>query len=146
MKLASFEFIHAHPWQALETFAIYKPLNIYQELRTFLAVLLRDLLFTKLAVLILMAAAIGVFAPPQSLVGGSGALRLSGVITIVALCLGASTIPLIVAYPDDFLISDPAFLATTGLLLCLIWGVAKERSWARARGSKNLERSLPSAP
>ncbi len=139
MKAATFEFIRAHPRLALETYVIYKPLITFNELRAFFKQLLKDLGLAKLAILILLAAAIGLFAPLRA--AGSPVQRPPLLVGLVLLGLLCSMIPLIVAYPDDFLVSDPAYLSSTGLLFCLIWAVAGCIALVRREGLERAQAS-----
>lgn len=59
-------------------------------------------------------------------------LKFHQVTSVLAFCFVMSTAPLMVAYSDDYLIADQAFLAVTGVLFTLIWIVGWERLWKGA--------------
>lgn len=88
-------------------------------------------LFLVLLLPLLIAGGVGALAPPGSsskVKENAEPITFQHIATILAFCLAISAAPLIVAYPDDYLVADQAYLAVAGILFSVIWLFTEERS------------------
>lgn len=141
LRSAFFEFVRAHPAYAIKTFLIYKPLRLLENIGSFLAVSIHDLTPLDFSFFIAMIVVIGAVATSTK-VWEDFASRLRRLLLLVIFCCAASTIPLLVVYPTDFLIADPAYLVITVIVTFLIWVIASvERLFVPRRGTGGAART-----
>jgi hypothetical protein len=127
-----FEFVRKHPIYTLKMFFIQKPVLLIHHMRLFFSEVLGDLTLFDMLALTAMIVAIGVLAPAADEKREDGG-QFGRLLLLVTCCFAISTIPLLVVYPDDFLIADQAYLVVAIVVMGLVWGIVTERSVARRR-------------
>lgn len=135
VKAAFFEFVRAHPGYAIRVYFAYHPLALLQNLGDFLASLWLDLSWHQSGGLLLLLA-IGAVTPRRLDDASTPAPGYRTVSAVTLLCLGVSTLPLLIVYSSPFLISDPACLMVAAIAILAMWaaqaGVAALRRRLRS--------------
>ena len=127
VRNAFFEFVYHHRLYTFKTFMVYKPELLWYHIHNFLVEAIHELSPFGLITLIIMIVAIGLFCPTNERELGDAGWQIGKLLLLTAFCGAISAIPLLLAYPDDFLIADQAYLALAVIVVSAIWVIALGR-------------------
>lgn len=128
---AFFEFVRHHALYTFRTFVIYKPQLLWHHIHNFFIEAIQQLSPANTVTFIVMIVVAGLLSPSTEPEEGDAGWQIGKLLLLATFCAAISTIPLLLVYPDDFLIADQAYLAVTVMLLCPIGAIAGVQSLVR---------------
>jgi hypothetical protein len=123
MRSVVFEFVRDHPWFALKSFLIYRPLRFVRAMAITAGIFRTSVPAAAFVVFLGMCCCIGICAPgaPQE---KNDSLSFASAICVLALCFVVSLDSAIIVFSGPHLIADQAYVAATAIVLLLVWGIA----------------------
>jgi hypothetical protein len=122
MRSVVFEFVREHPYFALKSFLLYRPLTFIRAISEFADTALSTIPTAAFIVGVIMCIAIGLVqraSPPEH----SNMLKFPILSGILALSFVVSLDSVFIVYSTDFLISDQAYLLVMMVVVVFAWGL-----------------------